>query len=194
MTDIVFLTPGNSVEIEYFKSMIKTIKVLDSQSITWDIHTKFSSHVAVAREQTLSDLFIHTDSYKMLLWVDSDIVWRPEDVLRAYESDKDVLTGCYAVNGDESMTAATMDNEWVQNWYIEELDYPVRVDTCGMGFLAMKAGVIEKIDRPVFSSDIKTSILGEDIILSRKLRALGIDIWLDPKLRLGHVKKTITRI
>ena len=195
MPDIVFLTPGTGVEIEYFKSIIKTIKVLESNSITWDVHTKFSSHVAVAREQTLADLFVHTGSdYKMLLWIDSDIVWTPEDVLKAYNSEYDVITGCYAVNGNEELVAALMDNEWVEDWFLDTIEHPVRVDSCGMGFLAIKSGIIEKIDRPVFSVDTKTTILGEDIILCKKLRALGVDIWLDPTIRLGHVKKVITRV
>lgn len=195
MPDIVFLTPGTSMEAEYFKSMIKTIKVLESNSITWDLHTQFSSHVAVAREQTLNDLFVYTGTdYKMLLWIDSDIVWKPEDVLKAYNSEHDVLTGVYAVNGNEELAAAVINSEWVDDWYLSSLTQPVKVHSAGMGFLAIKSGIIEKIERPVFSVDTKTTILGEDIILCNKLRAIGVDIFLDPAIRLGHVKKVITRI
>jgi hypothetical protein len=187
MVDIVFLTPGSNVEMLYLKSMLKTIQVLESKGITWAFYGEFSSHVAFARQMTLDEA--KKTECKVYFWIDSDIVWEPKDVLKLYGSSKEVVSGAYSMNNDR-VTAKTEEG-WLEAHHLRASDDLIKLDFCGLGFFAIKSQVLKSISEPQFSVTLLDDLEGEDVSLCRKIKSLGFDIWLDPTVRLGHVKKSM---
>jgi GT2 family glycosyltransferase len=80
------------------------------------------------------------------------------------------------------------------------MEEPMKVHGIGMGFVAIKQGVFEKLTRPWFQSvevtmkDAETQkeftfpIMGEDISLCERIHRAGFDIWFDPTIRVEHNK------
>jgi hypothetical protein len=190
MVDIVFLTPGPNVEMIYLKSMLKTIKVLEEKGIIWDFYGEFSSHVAFARQITLDTA--EDIECKVFFWIDSDIVWEPEDVLKLYGSSKEVVSGAYPM--DNGNVTAKTDEGWLEHHQLRASDELIKLDFCGLGFFAIKSHVLRGIPEPQFSTTLLNDLEGEDVALCRKVKAAGFDIWLDPTVKLGHVKKSTLRI
>lgn len=196
MVDIVFVTPGSMVDAKYLTSLLDTIKVLDKKGISWKFITTYTSHVAMAREQALfelsdddSDVFIPKFDYGKLIWIDSDIVFKPEDVIKLYESDKDIVSGCYLMSGSY-IAAFLKEQEPLEVYGLKGDLIPIKV--CGFGFIAIKKGVFESIQRPVFQDNNGDGILvGEDATFCRKAIAAGYTIWLDESIFVGHIKKHI---
>jgi hypothetical protein len=71
-------------------------------------------------------------------------------------------------------------------------------DAIGFGFVAVKSGVFEKIERPWFgmlpqvinNSKGKQVVLslGEDVSWCVKARHAGYKIYFDPNVKVGHIK------
>lgn len=209
--DVVILTPGHSVTSDYVKSLFRTIEVMEAAKMTWAWSSEYSSHVADAREITLSGSRINNPlenrplsgqlDYKKLMWIDSDISWNPEDFMRLYESDKDIATGAYLLaDGSTSIFKEFLGKMYTQE-EIKELKEEVEITSCGFGFICIKPGIFEAMARPWFQQVpvtlelngqvVSFPIMGEDVSWCVRASRLGYKIWLDPKVLVSH-KKMIT--
>jgi hypothetical protein len=208
--NLIIATPGHSMMASYVQSLLDTMNVLGEKGITCTFATGYSSHVADAREVTLSGTLENSLvenrplqgnlTYDKILWIDSDIAWAPEDVLALYESDKDIVSGAYLLaNGQvvayEQLLGPAFTIDQVQN-----MVEPIRIATCGFGFLCVKQGVFESLTRPWFQSAMvshKDSItgeestfplMGEDMSWCKRATDAGFEIWFDPSVKVQHHK------
>jgi hypothetical protein len=206
--NIIFLTPGHSLMSSYVKSLFKTINVLQEKGITWGFSSEYSSHVGDAREVTLNGDNNNTISesrpfkgevtYDKLMWIDSDINWEPEDVLRLYESDKDIISGAYMLGSGEVVAYKELFGRAYTYDEIKDATELMKVHSVGFGFVCIKQGVFEKMTRPWFQSVLGTTkqngeeftfpILGEDLSFCQRANNLGFEVWLDPNVKLIHNK------
>lgn len=194
----------------YVKSLLAATQKLSEKGITWAWSSEYSSHVGDAREMTLNggpqneikntSPFKGAVDYDKILWIDSDIAFTPEDVIKAYESDKDILSGAYLLADG----TATVYPERLGAGYTYEdilkMEEPTKVHGVGFGFICVKKGVFEKLSRPWFQSvpvtmtDPETKeeftfpIMGEDISWCERVHQAGFDVWVDPSIRLTHHK------
>jgi hypothetical protein len=194
----------------YLKSLIATTSLLSELGITWGFVGEYSSHVADARELTLSgnpknDVYekrplMGEVTYDKLMWIDSDIAWDPQDFVNLYNSDKEVISGAYLLANGEVTAYREPLKPGIPYDEVLKMEDPIKVHSVGFGFLCVKQGVFEQLNRPWFGSTPITyknpetgdeytfPLLGEDIAWCHKVGQLGIDIWLDPKVRVTHHK------
>lgn len=206
--DLVIATPGHSLMGGYVKSLIDTVAELSNRGISWAFSNAYESHVADARETTLSGTkdnsvlenrpFQGLLNYKKILWIDSDIVWTPEDVIKLYESDKDIVSGAYLLATGEVTAYPVALKRALTYDEVLPMTELMKVGAIGFGFVCIKQGVFESLSRPWFQSAITTltvdgkdftfPIIGEDISFCERARANGYDIWFDPTVRVTHHK------
>jgi hypothetical protein len=158
------MTPGSSFVPAYVKSLVETTKVLNERGISYHFVSRYSSFVATARELTALDYPVHDFAsteiaqgrftYDKLMWIDSDIEWTPDDFLRLYESELDIVSGLYVLDTQGTVAAQLPDTRGVPTRMnkVEFIlhDQPVEVGGVGFGFVCIKKGVFEKIPRPWF--------------------------------------------
>lgn len=206
--NLAILTPGHSMMAPYVDSLLQTFDVLSKQGITWTWINDYASHVGDAREITLSgnrnnDItdsrpFAGQLTYDKLLWIDSDIAWKPEDVLRLYESDKDIISGAYLFGNGTAAAYAEKLGKAYTHAEIIEMSEPFKVSGIGFGFVAIKAGVFELMSRPWFQQaevthningiDYTFPVVGEDLSWCYRVQDLGFDVWVDPEVKVTHHK------
>lgn len=206
--NIIFCTPGHSLMGGYVKSLLQTIDVLRQKGITWGFSNEYSSHVADAREITLNGSnhniisetrpFQGQITYDKLMWIDSDINWTPEDVLKLYESDKDIISGAYMLGSGEVVAYEKLFGRAYTYDEIKDAKELMKVSSVGFGFVCIKPGIFEKMSRPWFQSVMGTAtqdgkeytfpILGEDLSFCKRATDMGYEIWLDPTVQLIHNK------
>ena len=197
---------------EYVRSLVDTTRVLNEKGISYYFLSKYSSFVPSARELTATDSYSHdwenmdicggNISYKKIIWIDSDIEWTPEDFMKIYDSELDVISGVYqthpngtvAVNLTDPKGRPTKVNKvhFLLHWD------PVEVGGVGFGFVGMKYGVFEKMKRPWFKirevewDDVDFSVnMGEDYSWCEGAKDAGFKIWVDPTVKVKHHKETI---
>ena len=206
--NLIIATPGNSLLPGYVRSLIQTLDVLNKRGITVGWANEYSSHVADARELTINGdrqndpseqrPFKGQITYDKILWIDSDIIFTPEDVIKAYESDFDVVSGAYTLADGQVVAYKELFGRGFTMQEVKEMTEPVRIFGAGMGFFCMKSGIFEQFTRPWFQQVLGSTIhngehftfpiMGEDLSLCKRINDAGYEIWLDPSIKLIHHK------
>jgi hypothetical protein len=150
--------------------------------------------------------------YDYIMWIDSDIIFKSEDLIELLKMNKDIAAGWYVQSnaGILSNQTTVVENMNLQELYekgsnkyetIEDMarrTEPFKVDYCGFGWILIKKGVYEKIPYPWFvprviqlqkpDGTILEDVCSEDISMCEDFRKYGFDIWVNPKVRVGHQK------
>lgn len=203
--NIIIATPGHSVMSSYVKSLLSLASVFSELGITWLWNSEYSSHVADAREITLSGTtqnniidsrpFEGQVDYDKILWIDSDIAFTAEDVLKLINSDKDIISGAYLLSSGEVTAYPELMGKPYNYEQVLNMVEPVKVSGCGLGFVVVKKGVFESLSRPWFQSTMVQTkdgfefpMMGEDLSWCKRVTDKGYEIWFDPTVRVTHHK------
>jgi hypothetical protein len=206
--NLIIATPGHSLMSDYVKSLLVTTQELNRRNISWVFTNLYSSHVADAREVTLSGTFQNevdnssplsgNITYDKIMWIDSDIAWTPDDIIKLYESDKDIISGAYLLASGEVVAYKKMFGPGYNYQEVMDMTEPVQIDATGFGFICVKQGVFEKLTRPWFQSVDGTltiegqerimPIMGEDMSWCKRVKDEGYEIWFDPTVKVTHHK------
>jgi hypothetical protein len=213
--NVVITTPGSSLVSEYVKSLLLTIQVLQSNGITWHYQNEHASIVTNAREATITgsrSLEVFNPSpgkgqytYDKIFCIDSDIVWNPDQFLKLYTSNHDVISGVYFESqGLDAMIHRNKDDyrpmtrDEISS--LQQIGNPFEVYGVGLGFVCVKNGVFEKLKRPWYGlGKVEQEIdgiiynlpLGEDLDWCDRVAKTGTKIYVDPTAVVGHVKSNI---
>lgn len=207
--NLMICTPGHSMMASYVNSLMAWSTFAAKEQITWGLGTGYASHVADAREIVLSGTKVNSlvDSrpfqgqitYDKILWIDSDIQFTPEDVMKLYKSKKDIITGGYLISNGSVVVYEKMGGVGYTFDQVKNMKEVVKVEGAGFGFICIKRGVFEKLSRPWFQSapvhvameDGSTytfNMIGEDLSWCQRVLDLGYTIWFDPSVKLTHHK------
>ena len=208
--DVVIATPGNGFTPGYMRSILRTVAILDQEGLSWNFLNQGGSLVAMARESTIGGYDTNNPlmkepcsgqfTYNKIIWIDSDIEWMPQDFFRLYNSEKDIVSGCYLME-DRMIPIYNQPRGGMmpEKMLLEKTD-AFKVAGAGFGFLAVKYGVFENMPRPWFGpvaipntaedkdSNPEFILIGEDLAWCTKAINCGFDIWVDPKVRVVHQK------
>jgi hypothetical protein len=206
--NLIIATPGHSVLSGYLRSLLAATQELNKRGISWAFSQEYASHVADAREITLNGdnrndpteqrPFKGEVTYDKILWIDSDIIFTPEDVIKSYESPYDIVAGAYMIASGEVVVYRKLFGPGLSKDEVMSMTEPEKVFGAGMGFMAVKSGVFESLTRPWFQSPVVTTqidekdftfpIMGEDLSFCHRAGEAGFEIWFDPSLKLIHHK------
>ena len=96
MVKIFIGTPcyGGLITTEYFKSCMQLVALAASNKIELQFGTIGNESLITRARNTLVQLFMDGD-YTHLLFIDADLAFNPDSVMRMLDYDKDVVTGIY---------------------------------------------------------------------------------------------------
>lgn len=203
--NVLIATPGRDVVMPYLRSLMDTVEILNKENITFKFINRHSPQVNQAREGTMmNDDFmditnnkpLHGNAtYDVMFWIDSDMSWTPEDFLKLYRSEKEIVSGIYA--SDRKVLMYQPHN--MQDLLKTE---PFEVTHIAGGFFAVKQGVFEQLERPWWQTVYMKKVIegqeymipmGGDWSLSERLRQKGYKLYIDPTVVLGHHKTVEVR-
>jgi hypothetical protein len=211
--DVLIATPGSKLEAGYVKSLVLTLAECANRGISFRFLNGQSSLVHHARELTISGgdgNTLHPDdkgpmgglvTYNKIIWIDSDIEWTPEQFFKLYDSEFEVVSGAYLLADGQTTTVHAWGTPGgIPKNQILGMTEPVKVQSIGFGFVAMRLGVFERMSRPWFAHMIQgvqnsrgetlPDALGEDISWCIRAYQAGIDIMFDPEVLVTHIKTT----
>lgn len=210
--DLVIATPGSFMKAEYVRSLVKTTQLLNDLNWTYTFVNQQSSFVSEARELTAIDSCFNDwntttigggkFNYGAVLWIDSDIEWEPEDVLKLFDAEVPIIAGLYQTD-PSGRVAVNFPDEEGRPTIVNKVEFilhdePVKVGGVGFGFVLMRHGVFENVERPWFlirrikwdDVDFYTNV-GEDYSWCAAAQKAGFDIWVHPQVKVKHHKETV---
>lgn len=230
---VIFCLPGRSYSSRFLQQWSDLlITLMQSQKYEFKISNHYSSFVSFARAKCLGASvdrgpqqkpFNGQLDYDVLVWIDSDIVFNTQQVLELIESTDvyPVVSGIYMME-DGKHFACVKDLD--KDHFLRHGSYPFltpdsmqqyiqatgsMVMPCGyagMGFMAMRKGVLEQLNYPWFYRPPESfstppeypvrewvDICSEDVALCRNLIDKGIvsAIVVKLNLRVGHEKTLV---
>lgn len=158
-----------------------------------------SAVIQWARDEVV-DLFLASQCNR-LFWIDSDMIWTPEDFIRLLALSKleKVIGAAYPAKMEPPTFLINVDRA---DMVINDFGL-MSVKGLGLGFTVMDRSVVEELaagaDRVVdqVSGKEMASVFridthnrnrrGEDMAFFADIRELGHKVFLDPSINLGHV-------
>lgn len=198
---VIIATPvaaDGSLSIYYVDSLINSFRLAASQNI--ELYPIYMANdvliqrarndlIAIAIEAQVDDL----------IWIDSDIQWEPEWLFRLLSYPVDVVGGTYPKKSDDEQYPVQVLGKSIP---VHQKTGLLEVDGLGTGFLRLSRKALQALwenSRP-YTSNGKSGrwicevligddgeVVGEDIVLCRKLQALGYKIYLDAEMTCTHV-------
>ena len=207
-TRVMIATPTYTGELvaDYVRSLLaaQLYCAFHKVELELNIADRYSL-IQFARNRLTAD-FLADESYTHILWIDADLGFDPTAIMRLLTHDKDVIGGAYPVKSFPP---------WFPIEPVGEPDPKTGlqlVSTAPTGFLlcsrrAMQAAVEtvpvythyhagQEIECPHLfdlllvdsrSKPGKKDLIGEDVVLCRRLAELGFEIWIEPDISFKHV-------
>lgn len=192
---------------EYVQALEASIPALDAAGI--DHSTVFEvgcPYISAARATMLRKAM--DAKADAVVFIDHDLSWRPEDLVKLIQTPDPVVTGTYRFkDASEVKYMATVHTEADGRPVVRE-DGCIKADRVPAGFLKITSGAVhdfmgaypELVFGPRYSPSIdlfqhgahKGIWWGEDYAFSRRWAEMGKDIWLIPDLELTHWGKNGT--
>jgi len=199
MKNVLIATPAytGEVHIKYTISLVNTVRLSMSKNIGMHvIYTSGDALVQKSRNYMLT--YAIENGYDDLIFIDDDIEWDPEWIFKMLDYPVDVVGGVYRKKFD------------VPEEYAVRLTNPIQGDSrtglmkaegLNTGFLRLsrKACIglweasepycngILPTERMVFDIRIENGeLFSEDYIMSHKLKRVGFDLWIDPRMGCIH--------
>ncbi len=199
MIDGIFLaTPcyGGLITERYLASVLALQPAAAAAGLALEIQTLGDDALITRVRNRLVRRFLD-GALSHLLFVDADIGFRPEAVLRLKAFAADVVGGIYPVKRvDPAALAGHADcparaYDYVVGWgdadAVDGRDGFARARWLGAGFLMIARPVLEALGAGWFDTAIDDGVyLSEDYAFCRRAAAAGFGVWADLMSRLSH--------
>lgn len=220
---IIFALPGDNFSSKFLISwteMIHTLFELQKYEIT--IMPSIGSFIPFVRMKTLGLDTLRGDKQKVFngenfdIWItiDSDIIFTSDQIIELIESTEEhpVVAGMYRMS---DLTNYAFVRDWNVEYFkkhgsfqfstpdeIKKLNQKyISVSYSGMGFMAIRKEVFDKMKYPYFHSELQKiecdngkilrDICSEDVAFCQNITKAGYKIVVNTNLRVGHLKSFV---
>lgn len=213
--NIVFCIPGKTFSSSWVNSWTNTIDMCRDNNIAYAVSMYYDPVVYYCRNKILGGSNTRGKSqhpwmgklnYDYQIWIDSDMVWEPTDVLSLLNHNADIVSGVYTTaNGVNLAVVENLNFNHLATYgtfqFMTANDLklktsPFYANYTGFGFIAIKRGVVESIEYPWFqprwvSNSQFHDFCSEDVGFCWAIYDKGYKILVDPNIKVGHEKSTI---
>lgn len=204
MKKVLIATPclDQKVDAYFVHSLCESIKLGLKHDL--DIRCVFLANESIL-PMARNELFYlaYTENYDIMVFIDDDEYWNENALIDIIQSEKDVIS-LPVVNKTDKESSF---NIWLNEDYEKDSDGYIKIEKCGSGFLKLSRKVIEdlwesNIELVFRNKKLKNiceytyengDFVGEDITLSKKIKELGYEIWLNPSHTVSHIGNKMYR-
>lgn len=200
----------NKVPIDLMISYIKTTQLLQRHGVKCTLETKGGCALIDKARSELVHVFRENKEATDFLFIDADIGWEPESVLRLLSwgtlPDKDIVVGMYPTKKDEIEFLAILEPSDQDT--IKQDEYGlIAAKAVPTGFMLIQRSVFARMESCYYElqysprkGEFKDQLLynffhhimeddtlyGEDISFCKRALESGSKIWIDPDIELRH--------
>ena len=181
-------------------SIAASVPLLDKKGYNHKLVTTVGNpYISAARSQMLRKAL--DDKADVIVFIDHDLSFTPEDLLKLIETEGDVVAGTYRFKQDEVKYMGVIFDD-ANALPITRADGCIKASRVPAGFLKITTGAVNKFMKAyphlVYGQAYSPSVdlfnhgahngawWGEDYSFSRNWIDAGGDIWLVPDLNVNH--------
>ena len=200
---------GGIVSEKTTMSLFNLGKLLVRNNIPHGLFTQANSSLITIGRSKIANFFINNTEHEYLFFLDSDIGFSPEDVLKLLSHKVDIVSGTYPM-------------KTIPIRYCCDIIYPeqrkgdlIKIEGNGMGFVLIHRNVFlnmskqypelnytppkkdsnyQPTEKELYNSyhyfmeqKVENSFMSEDKSFFYRARMLEYDVWLDASIKLQHV-------
>lgn len=214
--NIIFCIPGHTFSNRFLSCWTNLVFWCIKNNINPILSTGVDSNVYFVRSKILGGStlrgvnqkpFNGTVNYDYIMFIDSDVIFKPEDLEKLLLMNENICCGAYLMNGGthypivkEFNNKYFLENgsfEFLSLQNLREYKEPFNVEYCGMGFMLIKKNIIEQLEYPWFyakmfdfGNNIK-EFTSEDVSFCMSLTKKNYNIVINPQVRVGHEKTIV---
>lgn len=202
---VVFCCPTYTRPTDQFlDSMEKTVPILDEMGVDHSIVFEVGCpYISGARATMLTKAL--EKNADVIVFLDDDVSWRPEDMVKLLTTEGDVVCGTYRFKVDDNeMYMGCIETDPVWNKPMGRKDGCLSATRVPAGFLKVtrqavdlfrnaypELAISDGVGVDLFNHGaIKGTWFGEDYAFSKRWKELGGEIWLIPDMEIGHHGRT----
>jgi len=200
---------GGIVSEKTTMSLFNLGKLLVRNNIPHGLLTQANSSLITIGRSKCANFFLNNTEHKYLFFLDSDIGFNPEDVLKLLSHQVDIVSGAYPMK--------TIPIRYCYNTIQPEQRRGdlVKIEGNGMGFVLIHRNVFLNMaqnfpdlkyipstndsNHPPTQAEMNhsyhyfmehkenNSFMSEDKSFFHRARMLGYDVWLDTSIKLQHI-------
>jgi len=215
-TTVVFCIPGNKFSGNFLKAWTNLFAWCINNNINPILSNSYDSNVYYVRQKCLGPDVLKGKhqkpfdgklNYDYLMWIDSDMVFTPEDFKALLDMNKDIASGIYKMVDQVQYATVEKYNtqEYKDNGKFTFLNDEILttkpnifpVEYTGFGWMLIKKGVIESMEYPWFRPEWMNfgngieDFTSEDVGLCINVKKKGYKIYVNKKVHIGHEKSLI---
>ena len=222
MKRVIIALPGDRFSGAFLRNWSNALLYLQNKGYTVMMVNDYSSFVPFSRMKTLglSTLrgvnqkpFGGEVDYDVWVTIDSDVIFIPEQLEQLIEdTDKHpIVSGIYRMLDMKHYAAV---KTWNADYFkkhgsfkflrLEDLEGApnyMKVAYNGMGFMAIRREVLEKMKYPYFHRELQVfemedgtvinEMCSEDVSFCKNAKDVGYDVIVNTELKVGHMKELV---
>lgn len=175
------------VHVDFMRCLINLCTKLKDDGVRFEVCIQSGTLVYVARDKLSSKAI--NEGFTHVLWIDSDMIFRPEAFDELLDTGKDFVTGVYHARrpGHASCIFKRCDDLNHIERYTEYPKDTFEIGGCGFGFVLIKTAILKRVMLHYGTCFCPLKDFGEDIAFCNRARGLGESIFCEPSVRLGHI-------
>ena len=199
MNKVLIATPclDQKVDAYFVHSLCESIKLGIKNNL--DIRCVFLANESIL-PMARNELFAlaYKENYDTMVFIDDDESWKEHALIEIIQSNKDVVTLPVVNKSDTNIGFNVWLNKDLEK---DPSDGYIKINKCGTGFLKLSRKVIDdlwnsntellfrnkKLKNICEYTYVNGDFIGEDITLTKKIKELGYDIWLNPNHTVSHI-------
>ena len=211
MIKLLIATPayGGNVCSAYTECLLYTCMLLSQHNIQYQL--KFINNQIVTRARNmLCSIFMSDNTFTHMIFIDADIVWKPEHVIMLIQHNLECVIGIYPNKNyywdDNKIKTNASSCICHNNNNNNNIEYLVRVEKAATGFMLLKKSALFRIKNEVgsfflpgsYGKNIKlynyfdcnivdNDYLTEDYYFSYLFNKQGGIIYADTRIELKHI-------
>lgn len=204
---LIILIPSydDKITLRGALALVDTDRALSQFGIK--VLVKTSGHnalIADARNELLHTALLSDPSD--ILFVDADIVWKPEDVVRLlyWAADREIVAAAYPMKQDAPVFHTNLLRD-AQGRLMQDHDGLLRAVSVPAGFMMLDPMTLRRVSASLPQYRVETGTMkgqfiteffaqairgehktGEDVEFCLRMADCGVSIWVDPLITLTH--------
>ena len=176
------------IHVETVKCLCALLAKLRADGINHELFLCSGTLAHIARDKIAKKAI--NEGFSHVLWLDADMIFRPEILEDLSFSEKGFVSGVAAARRPPHMICLfrDLDLDNLKHFELQDMDgEPFEIAGCGFACVLIETEILRAVCMHYKTCFLPMADYGEDLAFCLRAREMGYRIWADPSVRLGHI-------